>query len=155
MRHIGWLTLLLLAAPFVSTEAAVSPAIPRGFCDMRTVTRGLWCEKCYKVIDLKELKKLKKKTCPTCDGTITAVQLCVKPTYLCIKSPRPNPTRCRCCKKTIIKLNFSRIVLRCTKCGKEGTTTRCTEPVCRSKGFRRKRACLKTGAPPHSTPSKR
>ena len=152
MRHIGWFTLLLLVAPFVSTEAAVSPAIPRGLCDMRNIQKGLWCEKCYKVIDLKELKKLKKKTCPTCDGKITAPQFCVKPTYLCIKSPRPKPNRCKCCKKTIVKLNYSLIVLRCTGCGKEGSTTRCTEPVCRAKGRRRKRACKKTGSPPHNTP---
>ena len=154
MRRIGWIALLLLVTPFVSSGAVESPAIPRGHCDMRNTAKGLWCEKCYKVIDLKELKKLKKKTCPTCDGKIDIVQLCVKPTYLCIKSPRPNPTRCRCCKKTIVKLNYSLVVLRCTKCGKEGTTTRCTDLVCRSKGFRRKRACSKTGSPPHSTPTR-
>lgn len=136
MRNLATLALLLTAAA------------PRGPCDLGAIQVLPYCPKCDKDLAKEELKKGK---CVKCEGAVQPAEFCVKKLYLCIKGPQPAP--CKCCKDVPTKPDRARVLTRCGGCGKECPTGgKCGEEVCRSANKKVKKACSRTGVPPHATP---
>ena len=109
----------------LSAALGFTIAVFAGDCSVSTTEKGMWCEKCDKVLDKDKIDK--DGMCKECKVKVKEIELCVKKVWACVcggsvdkccgKCPRYHDKAGDCCgKKTKETTNRARVQYVCSGC---------------------------------------
>ena len=154
MGKKGWLALSSAVVLMAGASAVVQAAGKKGGpCDVATVEKAAYCEKCKMVLDKEMVDD--KGECKHCKVATKEVEVCVKKGFECPGCHMwgKEAGKCEHCKKDLVeKTSMARVVYKCPKCKYHADEAgKCTAACCKDKDVALEKSCEKSGHAPHST----
>ena len=122
-----------------------------GKCDVATVEKASYCEKCKHVLDKDKLND--KGECKHCKVAAKEIDVCVKKSYECAhcKVVSTEPGKCEKCQKDLTEeISKCPVVYRCPKCKYTAAEAgKCAANCCKDKDVELEKSCEKSGKAPH------